>query len=98
MPDVKSKLIEILYLIEERPGMLFPKRDFQYTDLKNFLMGYLMCLDDVSSSSYNIDFSKWLSNKTSLLWTEYIYILANEDDKKAIDILLNEFKGFVDSL
>ena len=61
-------------------------------------MGYLMCLDDVSSNSYNIDFSKWVSSKTQLLWNEYIYILAKEDDKKAIDILLNKFKGIVNSL
>lgn len=98
MPDIKKKLIDILYIIEDRPRFIFAE-DYEYKDLKHFLYGYLMSIDDIASIHYNINFSKWLNTETSLIWTEYLYlVLAKEDDKKAIKILIKEFRGFVNSL
>lgn len=101
MIAIKEKLNEILDVIERKPRFIF-SNVYSYAELKSFLMGYLWCLDEYSTLSINVYFSEWLNNKyqkTSLFWSEYVYIiLAKEDNEKAIELLLKEFRCFINSL
>lgn len=97
MPDVKKMLNNLIFQIQERPGFLFPD-DYTFNDLKYIIYGYLLSLDD-QGNNLNIAFTEWLNDKyhrkASVLWGDYIfYIIANENEKKAIEILIKDLKLF----
>jgi len=102
MLEVKNKIISIIDLLENKPGFFFASNNYSYNELKSFLLGYLTCLDESYNFSINIYFSEWLNKKykkTSLFWSEYINeILAENNDKQAIEILFREFRHCIDSL
>jgi hypothetical protein len=75
-----------------------------YSNMKLFLTGYLLGLEDSMGINFNKDFSDWLNKKyhtkSSLFWTEYIYLLiATKDEKQAYNTMLKLIKDFInDSL
>ena len=94
-----NKIIETVCHIEKYPLMHMPEKD--YKSLKNYLMGYLFAVDDTLSLDLVSRLSKWLPypKRSSLYWTEYIYVvLAKKDETLAYQLTTEKLKEFLNSL
>jgi hypothetical protein len=90
-------LNELIIDVELKQGMYFTEPN--YRSLSSFLLGCLVTIENIYSTSISKEFSDWLNatgQKTSLFWTEYILIIdANGDEELAYDILLKKIKAFI---
>lgn len=97
MKNVNLLILQLVDDIQKKPKMFLKKSD--YLNLSLFINGYLYALDNLFEINYNNDFSDWLNEqnrKTSLFWSDYIFlILAEEDDGRAYGLLLDKLIEFI---
>jgi hypothetical protein len=71
-----------------------------YNSLVAYLIGYTVGVLDTRGVDYSDKFHKWLMKKqkteSSVFWSEYIrYIMADEDEEKARQLLFDLFEEFL---
>ena len=73
--------------------------DLTYNSLKYYIKGYIEGVGHAYSIPLNMKITEWLeakiNTKLNMFWTDYIYYLADQDELKACDLLLDTLEQYI---